>query len=499
MALDETWMGLGISLIILAGGFALAHIITRILVIIYRARRKIVKLDVDRKLKAVRYFIMTLTIIAALAYLKSGAVSDMLTTALSYLPDIFTAILLLILGIITVNFITNLIEWVLLTIGIVDYAGAYEKKQTLKVIMFVMKLFLYVVIIELVMSILGFQSSALNAIIRVVVYSAFVIIALLAFFGFRGIIENAVAGLYIKGVGNFKPGSRIVVNGEAGEITSVSNIDTTINTDSGYLLRIPNKEFLKKEVKFEKIKAELHALEEIKNHFVEQRPSHCGPACAQMVLSIFGHKGIDQDKIASMSGTEVGKGTHPEMLKQAIEEVTDGKVLGHWIPVNKIMDLKQELKSWLYDGALVIVDFKKKVVFPTIENDKAHYAICVGIEGDDMIILDPSGPKGGVYLANHQDVHRGMNTFSKLINGKRGYLVLAPRGTPAYWRLKKGLVYADKDLYAELSKGLEEKMEKLVNKSAFLKNVVPDSIRAYMKEWEERYKIGRLWRPDLKK
>jgi hypothetical protein len=91
-----------------------------------------------------------------------------------------------------------------------------------------------------------------------------------------------------------------------------------------------------------------------------------------------------------------------------------------------------------------------------------------------------------------------MNTYSKLINGKRGYLVLAPKGTAAYWRIKKGLVYADKDLYDELSKTLEEKFEKLIQKSAFIKNVIPIAMRNYLKEWEERYKIARLWRPEEK-
>jgi hypothetical protein len=499
MAIEETLIKLVISLAVLLAGFTLAQIFSKLLLRVYRTRQKIVSIKIDRRLKAVKYFIMTSTIVVALLYLRSDAIGKLLISIVDILPDIVTAILLIILAIITVNFIVNILERVLSRIGIVDYAGAYGKRPALKLILLGIKLFLYLVIFETVMGILGLYSAALSAIIRTVLYGSFAVICLLAFFGFRGIIENLIAGIHVRSSGHFKLGSRLIMNGESGEITNISNTDMTITTDSGYILIIPHKELLRREVKFEKISAELHALEDIKKHFVAQRPSHCGPACAQMVLSIFGHKQFDQKKIAELAGTEVGKGTHPEKLKQAVEELTESKLLAQWIAVNKIIDLKQELKSWLYDGALVIVDFKKSLVFPTISNDKAHYAVCVGIEGDDLIILDPSVPKGGVYLANHQDVHRGMNTYSKLIKGKRGYMVLAPKGTTAYWRIKKGLVYADKDLYDELSKGVEERFEKLIEKSAFLKNVVPEAIKRYLKEWEERYKVARLWSPEEKK
>jgi small-conductance mechanosensitive channel len=499
MIAQQALVRLGISFGILAAGFLAAQLLTRVLLWTYRTKHKIVSLGADRKLKTAKYFIMTIAIVAALAYAKADALEGIANATIDALPEIFTAILLLILGIIIANFATDVLERAFLTVGIADYTGAYEKRQMFKLIFTAARILLYFVAIEFVMPLFGIKSAALSATIRIVVYCSFGILALLVFFGMRSIVENWVAGFYVRGSGNFKPGIRIAINGESGEISEISNIDTTIYTDSGYIMKIPNNEFLKKEVKFERIRSELKALSEIKNHFVAQKPSHCGPASAEMILSIFGHDDINQHLIAGLAGTEVGKGTHPDRLRQAVEELTEGRVLGHWISISKIIDLKQELKSWLNDGALIIIDFKRSAVFPTSKSTKAHYAVCLGIEGEDLLILDPSLPKGGVYLANHQDVQRGMNTYSDLIKGKRGYLVLAPKGTPAYWRLRKGLVYADRDLYGKLSIGLEEKFESLIRKSAFIKNVLPESLRTYIREYEERYRIGRLWRPENNK
>jgi hypothetical protein len=487
---------LGISFGILAAGFLAAQLLTKALLWTYRTKRKIVSLNADRRLKNTRYFIMTLAIIVALAYARIDALQGIGNAAIAALPNIFTAVLLLILGIIIANFATDVLERIFSSVSLEESAGAYEKRQMIKLIFSAVRILLYLVAIQLVMPLFGLQDSAISSTIRIIVWSAFGMLALMIFFGMRSIVENWVAGFYVRGSGSFKPGTAIVINGEAGEISEVSNIETTIYTDSGFIMKIPNNEFLKKEVKFERIRSELKALSEIKNHFVAQKPSHCGPASAEMILSIFGFSDINQNMIAELAKTEVGKGTHPENLRMAVEELTEGKIIGHWIPITKIIDLKHELKAWLNDGALMIIDFKRAEVFPTSTSDKAHYTVCLGIEGDDLLILDPSQNKGGVYLASYQDIQRGMNTYSDLIKGKRGYLVFAPRGTSAYWRLKKGLLYADRDLYGVLSKNLEEKFEGLIRKSSFIKNVVPESLRSFVKEWEERYKIGRLWRPE---
>ena len=112
-----------------------------------------------------------------------------------------------------------------------------------------------------------------------------------------------------------------------------------------------------------------------------------------------------------------------------------------------------------------------------------------------MVILDPSGKKGGVYLAEVEKVHRGLDTYSELIKGKRGYIVFAPEGTTGFHRIEEGLIYSDPSLYKDLSNKLKKELFKLMEKSETLENVLPMRVKKFIRKWKEKDKIARLWRP----
>ena len=170
------------------------------------------------------------------------------------------------------------------------------------------------------------------------------------------------------------------------------------------------------------------------------------------------------------------------------------KVKGSWIDIDHITDLKDEIRLWLNEGALIIVDYKKSMLFP--EAKSAHYSVCVAVEGDELVILDPSGKKGGVYLADAEKVYRGMDSYSELIKGKRGYIVFAPEGTTAYHRIEEGLIYADPSLYKDLSNQLKKELYKLTEKSELLETVLPLRVKNFIRKWREKDRIARLWKPE---
>src|SRR3989338_11197641 len=171
----------------------------------------------------------------------------------------------------------------------------------------------------------------------------------------------------------------------------------------------------------------------------------------------------------------------------------DLNLKGVWIDVSHITDLKDEIMLWLNEGALVIVDYKKNILFP--EAKSAHYSVCVAVECDELVILDPSGKKGGVYLAEAEKVYRGMDTYSELIKGKRGYIVLAPEGTTAFYRIEEGLIYADPSLYRDLSNKLRAELYKFTEKSELLETVLPLRVKNFIRKWREKDRIARLWKP----
>lgn len=486
-----------IALGILLAGFIIAQIAYKGTLLSYRIRHGIVNLEKERKIRSLRTLIIVPTIIFVLIYLRAQAIGDLLSTTLTLLPDILSAVLLIILGLIVVNLIMSFIRKVLSTLGFMDYARQYGKKQIINLALLAVRLFLYLIVFESVLNLLGVYSVLLTTTIRTTIYGILIVFGVLMFFSLREYFENMFTGFQLKSMQYFKPGQRVIYQGEDAEVIKVSNTDATILTDNGYFIVLPFSQILKRDIKFEKTKAEIKTLEEIKNHFVAQTPSNCGPACLQMALSIYNYN-FKQDEIAKAAGTQVGKGTHPEKLKEVVQELTQSNVRAHWISVDKITDLKTEIRTWLSDGAILMVDFKKKVIFPSMKTEKAHYTLCVGIEDDDLIILDPSGKAGGVYLVDVDTMYDGMDTYSDLIQGKRGYLVLAPRGTTAYWRIKSGFVYADKDVYSSLSINLDKKLDEIMKKSLGFTSVFPDPVNNYLKKWNERYKVGRLWQPPKK-
>ena len=237
----------------------------------------------------------------------------------------------------------------------------------------------------------------------------------------------------------------------------------------------------------------MDTLEKIKSYYIEQKPSFCGPASASMVLKIFGYN-ESQSKIGELSNAQVGVGTHPSSLIKVAQDITQNKVKGAWVDVSHITDLKDEIRLWLSEGALIIIDYKKNILFP--ESKTAHYSVCVAVEGDELVVLDPSGKKGGVYLADAEKVYLGMDTYSELIKGKRGYIVLAPEGTTAFYRIEEGLIYSDPSLYKDLRNKLKSELYRITEKTELLETVLPLRVKNFIKKWREKDRIARLWKPE---
>ena len=445
MVWQEALIDVSIALGILFVGFIVGSVTGRTIIRSERKKRKLITAKLKQRIRNIRYLIMIVSILTSLSYLHlDSIVLGASTNLAALLPTILATILIGLLGIVAVNVAVRFVEGLVNTF---DLLGQKDEGKTfiIKLILLTIRIFLYLLIVEVTLSVLDIDAHVINTLITTLFYIFGFIAALILFFSFRAVMENFIGGWYIKASPYLKKGEQISVGKDVGEIHEIGSLQTIISHEEGnQLTAIPNALFLKNKIKIDYHRQEMKLLEELSTHFVQQRPSYCGPACAQMALSVWNFPETDQDTFAAFCGTEVGKGTHPEELRKAIESITKGDVLGQWIPINKISDLKRELTSWINDSALLIVDFKKNLVFPTVESNKAHYALCVGIDLNDLILLDPSGKTGGVYFANCEDMHKGMNTYSKLIKGKRGYLVLAKHGTTAYRRLSRGLLYADK-------------------------------------------------------
>jgi small-conductance mechanosensitive channel len=498
MLLNETTTKLLISLSILIIGYIAVRIGSS-LILSFSKRKETISVRDMQIVKVFRYLVLIFTILAALIYMQVDLLkditilSDFVTNAYNLLPNIFLVILLIVLAIAVVNLITFGLRRVFDATGITDFMLEQRKEHFLNAILAFVRISLYLFTALFLLNLFGINIEGVTSAIGWFFYGIMALLFLYIFFGTRIFMENFIAGIYLKISQSFKLGQKVKIDDIEGSIKSISNQAVTIKSDFGYSTSIPNKEFVKKEVSFKNIETDLDTLEKIKSYYVEQKPSFCGPASTSMILKIFGYN-ESQSKIGELSDTKVGSGSHPETLIKVTQDLTKNKVKGAWIDIDHITDLKDEIRLWLNEGALIIVDYKKNILFP--EAKSAHYSVCVAVEGDELVVLDPSGKKGGVYLADAEKVYRGMDSYSELIKGKRGYIVFAPEGTTAFHRIEEGLIYADPSLYKELNNKLKKELYKLTEKSELLETVLPLRVKNFIRKWREKDRIARLWKPE---
>lgn len=491
-----------ITLSIIVMGFLLSRTISS-LIFAAAKRKDTIKVKHIRIVKTFRYLILIFTILIASAYLRVDLFRDVdiignfLYNTYNLLPTILLVILLVVLAITIVNLITFGLRRVFDVLGITDFMLEQRREHLLNGILSFVRISLYLFTALFLLDLFGIDISGITSALGWFFYGLAALFFLYVFFGTRIFMENFIASIYLKTSKSFSLGQKVMMNGVEGSIKSISNQGVTIKTENNYATFIPNREFVKREISYKNIETDLDTLEKVKSYYVEQKPSYCGPASVSMILKIFGHN-FPQSEIGELAKTEVGTekkraGTKPIVLIDVVQKLTKDKVLGAWVDVDHITDLKDEMRLWLNQGALPIVDYKKSFLFP--ESKKAHYSVCVAVEGDELVILDPSGKKGGVYLADADKVFRGMNTYSEYLQSKRGYMVFAPEGTTAFHRIEEGLIYSDPSFYKELSNKLKIELSKLTERTELLETVLPLRVKNFIKKWKEKDKIARLWKP----
>lgn len=492
-ALFKTLVTLGL----LAGG----HILVKIFAVVVRkawVRRgeDLTKKAVKRRYDTVKnltYIFDAAVIAAALLYLNTGLTTTLTENITESLPDVLSVLLIGVLGILLVNFVAKFAGGFLNRVGTRNYLREMGLSQNAtRLLSLGVKSFLYLVVIQVVLEQLGIGNTFLQKAITASAYAGVFLVAALAFWGFKDLARNIAAGLYLKNSRLVRPGEKVYLEEESGEIRDVDFFSTEVETDGGYRLMTQNSKIMDADLKFKDTQSDIETLEDVKRHFTAQDPSYCGPASAEMALSIFGYR-YSQEKIGEMCDTEVGVGTMPDDLIESVESLTDGEVRAAYVEYDKITDLAEEFKIWFNDGALIIPNFAKPVLFP--QADTAHYSLCVGVEGDDLLIVDPSTDtvSGGVYYADSSEMLEAMGEFE---GRSRGYLVLAPEDTTAYWRIEKGLIYADKSFYNEISKNMELQLRRILRQGRILKNVLPEDLQSYLERWKKDEKVGRVWKPE---
>ncbi|OYT35219.1 MAG: hypothetical protein B6U87_00630 [Candidatus Aenigmarchaeota archaeon ex4484_52] len=506
MIKETIYIKIIICLLILSFGFILSKIGEKLIIFLWRKKYKISIEKVEIATIYV-YVVNCIAIIIALSFLKINIEENLLIKIYEYLPFILSIVLIGILIIILIHLIFFFINKFLTTSGLIAFVKEYEKEQVLLNILIILKYTLYFIFSLIGLQALGVNIDSAVLFLKNIAYPFLILGLVFLFYGLKPFVENYFLGFFFKQEKLFTIGEQIKMPGQKQKITieSMKKIGVIASTKNHSNVFIPYKKLFEKQIFFKKITYDLDTLNKIKQHFIAQEPSYCGPASVSMILKIFGYD-ISQEKIGKLARTVVppqknlndekigAGGTKPQDLIDVVEQLTKNKVKGVWININRITNLKLELKTWLNNKALIIVDYKKSFLFP--EAKKAHYSVCFAVKGDELLILDPGVKKGGVYFADVRKIYLGMNTYSELLKEKRGYIVLAPKGTTAYKRIQEGLIFSDPNLYNDLSNSMANELDKLIKKASDIDFVLPKSIKKIIDEYKKKDKITHLWRPN---
>ncbi|MDY6768916.1 MAG: mechanosensitive ion channel, partial [Candidatus Nanohaloarchaea archaeon] len=195
--------------------------------------------------RIVEYAVVVLTLVAAMLYINASAASQIARQIVQYTPRVITAGLVLILGVILVKGVIAGVRAFIESLDVKDQAETVGvSPKVLDGFLVGVKLFLYFVVLEVAIIQLGVSARIINNTVTAASYGVVLLLVLLGFFGFKDLIQNYAAGIYLRGSEVLKPGKRIKLDDETGEIRETSMFSTTVNTDSGYFLLAPNKELM---------------------------------------------------------------------------------------------------------------------------------------------------------------------------------------------------------------------------------------------------------------
>lgn len=446
--------------------------------------------DINRKqveqrheqIKYLGYTIDSAIIIMVLFYLDAEITSKISTAFSTSLPNLVSAALIGLLGFVAINLFTRIATESIKSIGARKYFEEVGiSSSVFNFISIIIKGFLYLLLIQVVLSEAGVSQSFIRQLITASSWAIAFLIAGLIFYGFKDLVRNFSAGTYLKNTRMLRPGEQIRVNGENAEIKEISSFSTVMNTKKGRTLMMPNSKLMDKDIELKRTKSDLETLEDIKKYF-EQDSGSSAAAVSVMALEIFGYR-QEQDSVE-----EKIKEKEAEEVVELFDSLTDGDVKGAFIEQDKITDITAELKTWFKDGGLALMEIDKSELFS--ESMEEQYVLAIAVEDEEVLIMDPGEEGGGVYYVDKSRITEAM-----AMTPDPGYIVVAPEGTTSHWRIKKDLIYSDKNLYDELSKNLENRLTKIMRQGRIVKKAMPEKVEEYVESWRDYGDVTRLWSP----
>jgi len=186
--------------------------------------------------KIVYWFILLIFLVSAAQSLGLERVSATLDIFTLYLPKVFGALLVLLVGVLVAQLLNGLVRGAAESVGF-DYAGGLGRVAQGLVI---------IISISVAISQLEVKTDLLNHVIVSVLITVGLAVALAMGLGSREIAGQILAGIYVREL--YQVGQDVRVGEVAGQIEEIGTVKTTLLTDEGELVSISNRILLEQHV-----------------------------------------------------------------------------------------------------------------------------------------------------------------------------------------------------------------------------------------------------------
>ncbi|MCD5993610.1 mechanosensitive ion channel [Pseudomonas sp. CDFA 602] len=186
--------------------------------------------------KIVYWFVLLIFLVSAAESLGLQRVSATLDMLALYLPKVFGAALVLLVGVLLAQLVNGLVRGAAEGVGIDYSSGLGRIAQGLVII----------ISISVAISQLEVKTDLLNHVIVIALITVGLAVALALGLGSREIAGQIIAGIYVREL--FQVGQYVQVGDTEGQIEEIGTVKTTLLTDEGELVSFSNRILLEQRV-----------------------------------------------------------------------------------------------------------------------------------------------------------------------------------------------------------------------------------------------------------
>lgn len=186
--------------------------------------------------KIVYWFVLLVFFVSAAESLGLERVSATLDVLALYLPKVFGAVLVLLVGVLLAQLVNGIVRGAAEGVGI-EYAGGLGRVAQWLVI---------VISISVAISQLEIKTDLLNHVIVIALITVGLAVALAMGLGSREIAGQILAGIYVREL--YQVGQQVRIGELEGQIEEIGTVKTTVLTDEGELVSLSNRILLAEKV-----------------------------------------------------------------------------------------------------------------------------------------------------------------------------------------------------------------------------------------------------------